>query len=115
MSIFETIPTCEICHKAEPAKTKNGSYKKRCKRCSERYDSQGVAFVVYCEFWRFTSNGHLPGGYSRGDVTFWLCEGIVQRAPVPFGHIVGKTADYLEVIMKASHYTIENIEPPLMP
>lgn len=93
MTIFNSIPTCEICQDAEPEKKSNGTYKPRCKRCGERYDAQGVAFILYCDFHRFTNKG-------RGYITFWVSDDHVQKSPVPYGHLVGVHIDELYAQME---------------
>ena len=88
MSIFQSN-TCEIPHCNNEAT----EGKHRCKKCAERYDSQGIAFILYCEFHRFTNRG-------RGIITFWVSDDHVQKAPVPFGSLVGVHVDELYAQME---------------
>lgn len=103
--IFQSPPTCEICKEAEPEKKPNGKYKQRCKRCTARYDSAGVAFVIYCAFWR----------YARGkkELIFWTADGRVQRAPVGFGILQGQPVSMLKNEMKVQAFTLKSVDPPL--
>lgn len=93
MTIF-TAHTCEIPHCTnETEQNQNGTHKKRCKRCAEHYDAQGVAFVLYCDFHHFTNHG-------RGRITFWVHDDYVQLAPQPFAHLVGTHVDHLYDVME---------------
>jgi|GEM_PF-4359012 len=104
MSIFNSItpPTCPICQQRPCGEKAPGSYKSRCEHCIKHRDEQGIAFVIYCEFHKYMRR--VRNTVRRQDVTFWVFEGSVQRAPVPYGGLVGESVEVLQAEMERCGY-----------
>ncbi|MAX23410.1 MAG: hypothetical protein CMJ19_02805 [Phycisphaeraceae bacterium] len=99
MIFSDDIVKCEICRVREAEKGKQ-----RCTYCKGRYDSNGVAFVVYCYFWKFRKG--------KKDLTFWVSDDKVQKAPVPFTYLVGKNLKTLTYEMAEQSFEwVETDEP----
>lgn len=103
MTIFKSN-ACEITHCSNEVKPG----KKRCKRCADLYDAQGVAFIIYCEF-------HSYYFMKSHTVTFWVSDGYVQRAPVPFQQTIGLPVWMLHDIMESKGSFARTIEPAIQP
>lgn len=98
MSIF--IPhICQVC------KVEIEEPRKRCARCERRYDANGVAYVIYCDFLRFTKPG--PSAGSGQAVTFWVADGKVQRTPAQYEQLMGKTDEEAVSVMCAEGFGME--------
>jgi hypothetical protein len=93
MSVF-IEHKCEVCGSEELEKEK-----KRCYRCERMYDREKVAYVIYCDFFRFEKPGHT--------VTFWVADEKVQKAPRQFGQLAGKSAEELVEVMCAEGFEFE--------
>lgn len=110
MSIFESKPKCEICATREVHKQS-----KRCSHCKDRYDSNGVAFIIYCEFWRFEPVVRKELGTVRQDVVFRVCDGAVQVVPKGWGWISTDAACLEVELANFRNYRLVHIEPSILP
>lgn len=106
MSVFQPIPKCEICHEREPRPER-----KRCDHCKDRYDDSGTAYIIYCEFYRYVAHNKDRCSKKRIMHSFWVCDGRVQRAPISYGYLVGRSVDYLQTEMTNWGWTLLEIEP----
>ncbi|MEQ8548717.1 MAG: hypothetical protein RIC03_12445 [Cyclobacteriaceae bacterium] len=68
---------CEICQTEIP------EAQQRCKLCKDRYNSDGTAYVVYCDFWIFRPIGLSKDDHSC-DKIFWVADHKIQQRPAGF-------------------------------
>lgn len=98
---------CEICEDGVATKGK------RCSYCKDRYDAQGIAFIIYCEFWRFEPVSPDRQTARRINHHFWVSDGKVQRAPRGYGYLIGKRKEYLQAEMENWEWRLYEIEPAM--
>lgn len=113
MSIFNSIPKCEICHERDckPVLQLDAegtmiltSYRNRCSYCELRYDGKGEPFIIYCDTYRLVKMSK-----PRIAVVIWAIDDRVVKVPPTYAQYMGFSAAKLCDLLIERGFDLEYI------